>query len=172
MSVQHNGLTSLPEGLGLFVSLNSLNLAHNNLLELPSAFGRLFMLKYLHVAHNSLTALPTELASIASLYFDSEVSNAHYNYLNCEDYPFLPPNYCANQRDFHIDFCDEYTNTLCTKCKDGYDLDNNKCVEQVSSSDPEPEQKPTPDTEPIPDSATLARTITMGAILFLVAALL
>ena len=52
------GLTSLPESLGRWRRLQSLDLTNNQLTSLPPWFGQLTQLQSLRLAHNQLTSLP------------------------------------------------------------------------------------------------------------------
>jgi Leucine-rich repeat (LRR) protein len=53
-----NQLTSLPEAIGSFASLEKLSVSRNSLTSLPVSLGRLAKLKTLDVSYNSLSALP------------------------------------------------------------------------------------------------------------------
>lgn len=60
-------ISDLPEGIGRFAKLRSLNLANNDLTSLPEAIGRLENLRILNLSHNRLSALPEFIGNLAFL---------------------------------------------------------------------------------------------------------
>jgi len=72
LSVRRGGyktpkLTALPESLGQFTQLQSLNLTNNQLTTLPEWLGQLTQLQSLNLSHNQLTALPESLGQLTHL---------------------------------------------------------------------------------------------------------
>jgi len=62
-----NRMTSLPEDLGSWTTLKSLDLERNAISHLPSSIGDLPSLRKLNVSHNRLEALPATLGKLGSL---------------------------------------------------------------------------------------------------------
>jgi len=67
LSIAHNRLPEVPDGIERLCDLVSLSLAHNNLRHLPASIGRLVLLGTLDCGFNALRTIPEQLASCASL---------------------------------------------------------------------------------------------------------
>ncbi|KAL0274087.1 UNVERIFIED_CONTAM: hypothetical protein PYX00_006603 [Menopon gallinae] len=67
LHLYHNGLRSLPDGLGSLKSLKFLDLSRNQLCTLPSGLSQLEYLEVLLVANNKLVALPNDIGNMKSL---------------------------------------------------------------------------------------------------------
>ncbi|MCL7043400.1 hypothetical protein MKW94_002205 [Papaver nudicaule] len=61
LSLNHNGLTSLPSGLGALVSLTQLHVANNKLTSLPVEIGLLTRLEILKVNSNRKSSVPSQI---------------------------------------------------------------------------------------------------------------
>ncbi|XP_078605300.1 uncharacterized protein LOC144878523 [Branchiostoma floridae x Branchiostoma japonicum] len=67
LKVSNCSLTVLPDSIGDFPSLRSLDLSKNQLKDLPNSISHLSTLKVLNVSDCSLTALPESLGNLQSL---------------------------------------------------------------------------------------------------------
>ncbi|KAI3870627.1 hypothetical protein MKW92_023582 [Papaver armeniacum] len=67
LNLNHNGLTSLPSGLGALVSLTQLHVANNKLTSLPVEIGLLTRLEILKVNNNRISSIPSHIGNCVSL---------------------------------------------------------------------------------------------------------
>ncbi|KAI3856832.1 hypothetical protein MKX03_014150 [Papaver bracteatum] len=67
LNLNHNGLTSLPSGLGALVSLTQLHVANNKLTSLPVEIGLLTRLEILKVNNNRISSIPLHIGNCVSL---------------------------------------------------------------------------------------------------------
>jgi Leucine-rich repeat (LRR) protein len=67
LNIAANKLTSLPESIGLLRNLEVLNLTANELLSLPNAIGSLARLRELNLSSNRITSLPLSIGNLKRL---------------------------------------------------------------------------------------------------------
>ncbi|XP_026454054.1 LRR repeats and ubiquitin-like domain-containing protein At2g30105 [Papaver somniferum] len=67
LNLNHNGLTSLPSGLGALVSLMQLHVANNKLTSLPVEIGLLARLEILKVNNNRISSVQSRIGNCVSL---------------------------------------------------------------------------------------------------------
>ena len=67
LNLENNQLTALPESLGQLTQLQTLNLNGNQLTALPESLGQLTQLQTLNLNGNQLTALPESLGQLTQL---------------------------------------------------------------------------------------------------------
>ena len=70
-------------------------LSSNSLTALPTEIGNLARLVSLSLDYNYLTFLPTEMENMISL-AENEYSSVAGNFIDCNEYTFLPTNFCFN----------------------------------------------------------------------------
>lgn len=69
LGLKNLGLTRLPEEIGLFTALKSLDLSNNQLVSLPDSFGNLQALQRLYLSSNQLFSLPDSFGNLHALQY-------------------------------------------------------------------------------------------------------
>lgn len=85
----HQDVSYIPPEIGLFVSLEVLDLTENNIIELPPELGQLSNLTELQLNYNQLTTLPEEIGQLKKLQNIALVGN------NIKDLP-IALGHCTN----------------------------------------------------------------------------
>ncbi len=67
MDLRYNRLTTLPESIGQFSNLETLNLSGVKLTSLPESIGNLYNLETLNLSESELTSLPESIGNLFSL---------------------------------------------------------------------------------------------------------
>jgi Leucine-rich repeat (LRR) protein len=64
---ENKRISSLPNEIGVFTNLLTLNMPSNKLTNLPNSLGRLENLRNLNLANNQLASIPTQIGNLAKL---------------------------------------------------------------------------------------------------------
>ncbi len=65
--LNNNGLSMLPEDIGLLINLKTLSVVNNELTKLPESIGELRNLLVLFLENNKLTSLPESISNLTNL---------------------------------------------------------------------------------------------------------